>query len=298
MAKAGTLPQICYVWCPAGYDEHPPATSNPDYVTDGHDLVWQRVQAVIDGGGWADTTFILTWDDWGGYTDSRPDPGHRDRRRRAAPGRVPGHRRLAHPADHVRRQSRAKASTTAGTPTPASRRRSSTCSACRAIGVAAVDTAASAGRPRRPHADPAATPASGTVITQPAPPTPTPAPVDPRPVARTDRTADARPDHPRRQHPGPRRRGRARHPTEAPAPAPPSRATAAATLAGDLSELVDKTFAGKNATELAAAPLTALKGISPTKAVALTQALGANTIGELAANKYLLAAQTITHAQT
>ncbi|HEY5051461.1 MAG TPA: alkaline phosphatase family protein, partial [Acidothermaceae bacterium] len=33
MAKAGTLPQICYVWSPAGYDEHPPATSNPGYVT-------------------------------------------------------------------------------------------------------------------------------------------------------------------------------------------------------------------------------------------------------------------------
>ncbi len=30
MAKAGTLPQICYVWSPAGFDEHPPATSNPD----------------------------------------------------------------------------------------------------------------------------------------------------------------------------------------------------------------------------------------------------------------------------
>ena len=29
---------------------------------------------MIDGGGWADTTFILTWDDWGGYTDSVPTP--------------------------------------------------------------------------------------------------------------------------------------------------------------------------------------------------------------------------------
>ena len=74
MAKAGTLPQICYVWSPAGYDEHPPATSNPDYVTNGQDLVWQRVQAVIDGGGWPDTTFILTWDDWGGYADSVRTP--------------------------------------------------------------------------------------------------------------------------------------------------------------------------------------------------------------------------------
>ena len=74
MAKAGTLPQVCYVWSPAGYDEHPPAVSDPSYVTKGQDLVWQRVQAVIDGGGWQDTTFILTWDDWGGYADSVPTP--------------------------------------------------------------------------------------------------------------------------------------------------------------------------------------------------------------------------------
>ena len=74
MAKAGELPQICYVWSPSGYDEHPPLVSNPDYVAHGQGLVWDRVQAVIDGGGWQDTTFILTWDDWGGYADSVPTP--------------------------------------------------------------------------------------------------------------------------------------------------------------------------------------------------------------------------------
>jgi hypothetical protein len=74
MAKAGDLPQICYVWSPSGHDEHPPHVSDPGYVTKGHDLVWSRVQAVIDGGGWDSTTFILTWDDWGGYTDSVPTP--------------------------------------------------------------------------------------------------------------------------------------------------------------------------------------------------------------------------------
>jgi hypothetical protein len=74
MAKGGTLPPVCYVWSPSGYDEHPPAVSDPTYVTKGQDLVWQRVQAVIDGGGWPDTTFILTWDDWGGYADTVPTP--------------------------------------------------------------------------------------------------------------------------------------------------------------------------------------------------------------------------------
>jgi hypothetical protein len=74
MAKAGELPQVCYVWSPGGYDEHPPHVPDPTYVSKGHDLVWSRIQAVIDGGGWADTTFILTWDDWGGYADSVPTP--------------------------------------------------------------------------------------------------------------------------------------------------------------------------------------------------------------------------------
>ena len=74
MATAGQLPQVCYVWSPTGYDEHPPHVTDPGYVTNGQNLLWQRVQAVIDGGGWADTTFILTWDDWGGYTDSVPTP--------------------------------------------------------------------------------------------------------------------------------------------------------------------------------------------------------------------------------
>jgi hypothetical protein len=74
MAKAGELPELCYVWSPSGFDEHPPHVSDPAYVRNGHDLVWSRVQAVIDGGGWADTTFILTWDDWGGYADSVQTP--------------------------------------------------------------------------------------------------------------------------------------------------------------------------------------------------------------------------------
>ena len=74
MAKAGTLPQVCYVWSPSGYDEHPPAKSDPTYVSKGETLVRERVQAVVDGGGWEETVFLLTWDDWGGYADSVPTP--------------------------------------------------------------------------------------------------------------------------------------------------------------------------------------------------------------------------------
>jgi hypothetical protein len=35
MAKAGTLPQVCYVWSPAGDDEHPPHVSDPTGVSKG-----------------------------------------------------------------------------------------------------------------------------------------------------------------------------------------------------------------------------------------------------------------------
>jgi hypothetical protein len=75
MAQAGTLPEFCFVWSPAGYDEHAPdQTANPQYVTEGQNLSWQRVDAVVKAGGWADTVFILTWDDWGGYADHVPTP--------------------------------------------------------------------------------------------------------------------------------------------------------------------------------------------------------------------------------
>jgi hypothetical protein len=76
MATAGTLPDFCFVWSPGGYDEHAPDTTPADagYVTAGHDLTWQRVDAVVKAGGWADTVFMLTWDDWGGYADHVATP--------------------------------------------------------------------------------------------------------------------------------------------------------------------------------------------------------------------------------
>ena len=70
MALAGTLPRLVYAWGPGGADEHPPfLKSDPGYIGRGHDLIWQRVDAVVRAGQWANTTFILTYDDWGGYAD-------------------------------------------------------------------------------------------------------------------------------------------------------------------------------------------------------------------------------------
>jgi hypothetical protein len=74
MAAAGNLPQLVYAWSPNGYDEHPPEKSDPAYVTRGQALVWERVDAVVKAGQWNETVFILTWDDWGGYTDHVATP--------------------------------------------------------------------------------------------------------------------------------------------------------------------------------------------------------------------------------
>jgi hypothetical protein len=74
MAAAGTLPDLCYVWSIAGYDEHPPQKPDAGYIQRGEQLTWQRIDAVVQAGGWADTTFLLTWDDWGGYADHVQTP--------------------------------------------------------------------------------------------------------------------------------------------------------------------------------------------------------------------------------
>ena len=70
MAERGTLPPLVYAWSPAGHDEHPPFQgSDTGYLTRGHDFVWRRVDAVVKAGLWPTTTFILAYDDSGGYAD-------------------------------------------------------------------------------------------------------------------------------------------------------------------------------------------------------------------------------------
>jgi hypothetical protein len=74
MAQNGTLPRLVYAWSPDGSDEHPPFSPDPAYLTRGHNFVWQRVDAIVKAGQWANTVFILTWDDWGGYADHVSTP--------------------------------------------------------------------------------------------------------------------------------------------------------------------------------------------------------------------------------
>jgi hypothetical protein len=99
MAQADELPRLSYVWSPRGFDEHPPfaKVKDPAYQTKGHDLIWQEVDAVVKAGGWSDTTFILTYDDWGGYADhvdvpnieTLPDALHPDGFQAIGGSRVP-----------------------------------------------------------------------------------------------------------------------------------------------------------------------------------------------------------------
>ncbi len=68
-AAAGALPTLVMLWHNSPLDEHPPAD-----VTQGMDIIWQSVDAVVKTGGWDETVFMLTWDDWGGYDDHVKTP--------------------------------------------------------------------------------------------------------------------------------------------------------------------------------------------------------------------------------
>ena len=57
------------LWHNSPLDEHPPAN-----VTQGMDIIGQSVDAVVKAGEWAETVFMLTWDDWGGYDDHVKTP--------------------------------------------------------------------------------------------------------------------------------------------------------------------------------------------------------------------------------
>ena len=62
-----------------------------------------------------------------------------------------------------------------------------------------------------------------------------------------------------------------------------------------LAKLLDKAYEEKTPAELVEAPVEALQGVSAADGEALKKAFGIKTIGDLAKNKYVLAAQTIAH---
>jgi hypothetical protein len=61
----------------------------------------------------------------------------------------------------------------------------------------------------------------------------------------------------------------------------------------DISKFVDRPYEGRSFGELAAAPVSALQGVSATDAEALQKSLGIKTVHDLATNKFVLWAQAI-----
>ncbi len=62
-----------------------------------------------------------------------------------------------------------------------------------------------------------------------------------------------------------------------------------------LEKLLDKAYETKSPAELLDAPVAALEGVSEGDAELLLKAFKVKTIGDLARNKYFLAAQTIAN---
>jgi phospholipase C len=180
LAAAGKLPRLVYAWSPGGSDEHPPTKPDPEYMARGHNLVWQRVDAIVKAGGWNNTVFILTWDDWGGYADHLstpsaelvPDALHPKGFQVIGGTRIPlimfgGAVRQA--IDNVWHSHASVPKTVIDL------------LGLRAFGVPRVDTAPSLAHHVTAGMQRPVPPAFGTAVVQPAPPHPTPAPVPPPP---------------------------------------------------------------------------------------------------------------------
>jgi hypothetical protein len=61
----------------------------------------------------------------------------------------------------------------------------------------------------------------------------------------------------------------------------------------DISKIVDKAYEGMEFADLAAAPVSALQGLSEADGEVLAKAIGVKTVHDLATNKFVLWAQAI-----
>ncbi len=64
-------------------------------------------------------------------------------------------------------------------------------------------------------------------------------------------------------------------------------------VSADLSKYLDKAYESSSLTEILAAPVSALAGVSEDDAAALAKAFRVTTVGDLGKNKYFLAAQAM-----
>lgn len=71
---AGFLPDVAWLYAPAGLSEHPGASSGGPVVGPGMQWTADRVTAVGASPLWASTAIFITWDDWGGWYDHVAPP--------------------------------------------------------------------------------------------------------------------------------------------------------------------------------------------------------------------------------
>ena len=64
-------------------------------------------------------------------------------------------------------------------------------------------------------------------------------------------------------------------------------------VSADLSKYLDKAYENKSLTEILAAPVSALAGVTDDDAEALKRAFRIKTVADLGKNKYFLAAQAM-----
>jgi len=166
VADAANLPALSMLWHDSPYDEHPVAD-----VTLGQDKIWQAVDAIVAAGHWADTVFLLTWDDWGGWDDhvATPNVEHTTDGVQLAYGpRVP----LLMFGGRVRPGIESRWSSH-----PSIGKTILDLLALPPLGVPRLDQAPSLADLVEPGRSNPAPPAFGSTITQPAPPRPAPTPV-------------------------------------------------------------------------------------------------------------------------
>jgi phospholipase C len=75
-AKAGTLPDVSWLFAPTGFSEHPGDFAHTGKPIVGPGMHWtaDRVIAAATGPLWPKTAIFITWDDWGGWFDHVTPP--------------------------------------------------------------------------------------------------------------------------------------------------------------------------------------------------------------------------------
>jgi phospholipase C len=75
-AKAGTLPDVSWLFPPDGFSEHPGDFAHTGKPIVGPGMQWtaDRVVAAANGPLWPKTAVFITWDDWGGWFDHVTPP--------------------------------------------------------------------------------------------------------------------------------------------------------------------------------------------------------------------------------